>query len=658
MRVQPPARSFLLLILLGVAAAIPARAGAQVDVASLGRRAQAYHLYSLAQQALMGRDYSMALQLMERAAERDPRAPLLLELAKLQYVLNDLEGAGALAGKVSEADPDLPGLHRLLGDIHATLARKGRAPDTNTLEAISHYRKALQADPTDIEACRDLAGIYYEQALFKDAASLLQSFSSRRALDPMMSLLLGKVYARTGQHQEAEEILTRIVARYPQNLEVADTLARLLEYQERTDEAIEIYRMVRETSAPSAYLQRRLGGLHVQEEEYRAAIGELEIGVRLDPRDRRGLLLLARAYDGAGRFEEALRSFEGVLAIDADNLEARLRKAHLLQREGRLDDAREDLGTLIARAGADSRLTEHETRIVSLAHSQIGLIDLEERDYAAAARAFRRALDVSPEPGPELFLLLGRSTLEEGRPDEAHGVIQEAARRYPSNLELQILEGELLYALGNVARAQQFYASLLQDHGASPETYVKISEALLRRERFEDAEVFLEEATKVHPRADELYFARGAANERMGRIVAAEQFLVKSIHLNPENAMALNYLGYMLADRGVKLRASIRYVERALALDPGNPAYLDSLGWAQYKLAMYKPAEKNLRAAAHQDRADPAIREHLGDLFAATGRVEEAIREWKYALSRSPENPDRLRTKIRNGLSTLDAARR
>ncbi|MCZ6695845.1 MAG: tetratricopeptide repeat protein, partial [Acidobacteria bacterium] len=560
MRVKYLARVILILALPGIAPTIPAQAGARVDSGSLSRRAQAYQFYSLAQQALLGRDYAMALQLMERAAERDPRAPLLLELAELQYALHDLMRAGELAGKVSEADPDLPGLHRLLGGIHATLAREGRSPDTNTAEAIDHYRQALRADPTDAEACRELAGIYYGQARFNEAANLLQSFSSRRNLDATMSLLLGKVYARTGQHREAEEILLRSVARYPHNLEMADTLARLFEYQERIAEAIEIYRKVRGTSAPSAYLQRRLGALYLQEESYQEASRELEIGMRLDPRDKRGLLLLAQAYDGSGRVQDALHSFEGALAMDAGNLEAHLRKAHFLQRQGRLDEAREDLGTLISRAGARSRLTEHETSIVSLAHSQIGLIDLEQRDYAAAARAFRRALDLSTEPGPELFLLLGRSVLEDGRPDAAHQVIQEAAQRFPANLDLQILEGELLYALGHVGRAQQFYASLLQDHGASPETYVKISEALLRRERFEDAEIFLQEGTRAHPRADELYFARGAANERMGRMVAAERFLAKSIHLNPKNAMALNYLGYMLAERGVKLRDSIRYV--------------------------------------------------------------------------------------------------
>jgi len=84
--------------------------------------------------------------------------------------------------------------------------------------------------------------------------------------------------------------------------------------------------------------------------------------------------------------------------------------------------------------------------------------------------------------------------------------------------------------------------------------------------------------------------------------------------------MALNYLGYMLADRGDKLNDSIAYVQRALALDPKNPAYLDSLGWAQFKLALYEPAEKNLRDALRYDQDDPAILEHLGDLLLATGR--------------------------------------
>ena len=110
--------------------------------------------------------------------------------------------------------------------------------------------------------------------------------------------------------------------------------------------------------------------------------------------------------------------------------------------------------------------------------------------------------------------------------------------------------------------------------------------------------------------------------------------------------MALNYLGYMLADRGVKLKEALAYVQRALALDPGNAAYLDSLGWAQFRLALYPDAEKSLRAALASDGGDPTIREHLGDLLNATGREDEALREWQAALLRGPEEPERVRQKI------------
>ena len=120
--------------------------------------------------------------------------------------------------------------------------------------------------------------------------------------------------------------------------------------------------------------------------------------------------------------------------------------------------------------------------------------------------------------------------------------------------------------------------------------------------------------------------------------------------------MALNYLGYMWADRGVRLQDSIDYVQRALALDPDNPAYLDSLGWAQFKMRMYDAAEKNLRAAARADQFDPTIRDHLGDLLQATGRVTEAVKEWQGALDRGHEEPERVREKIEKARAALKPA--
>ncbi len=141
--------------------------------------------------------------------------------------------------------------------------------------------------------------------------------------------------------------------------------------------------------------------------------------------------------------------------------------------------------------------------------------------------------------------------------------------------------------------------------------------------------------------------------ERQGRLGEAERSLAKAIRINPKNAMALNYLGYMLADRGLKLKESVGYVERAVGLDPKNPSYLDSLGWAQFKLSLYEPAEKNLRDALRYDRTDPTILEHLGDLLMATGRAEEALKAWESALEHGHEEAAKVKDKMERARATL-----
>jgi len=96
--------------------------------------------------------------------------------------------------------------------------------------------------------------------------------------------------------------------------------------------------------------------------------------------------------------------------------------------------------------------------------------------------------------------------------------------------------------------------------------------------------------------------------------------------------MALNYLGYMLADRGTRLDEALGYIRRAVALEPQNGAYLDSLGWAYYKMGNYELAEENLRRASERTADDPTIHEHLADLYQKTGRLKLAATYWERSL--------------------------
>ena len=609
-------------------------------------RPEAYYHYSLAQQLIMERDYLHALEQMEHAVARDSSPSLLMELAQLRFSLNDFAGAAVLAERVAASNPDMGDAHRLLGDIHLSRAREGTDSDAQIALAIEQYRAALRADPADQDACRALAELYYHTGRLKEAGELLVEFARKRALDGPLSLLLGKVFARTGRYPEAETVLRQVVVRAPGNLEAADALASLLEFEKKYDEAIAVYGMVLDANTESPYVRTRIGTLHLLAGRYKEAVRALLQAQAIDPADTRGLLPLAQAYEGAGDVKGALETYDRLLEKEPGNLEARFHRARVQQKEGSAAQALKGYQEIIDLASGRGAVTERESSILALAYSQIGLLQMDGRQYAAAIGSFTKALDSAGEPGPELFLLLGRAELEAGKPEEARRVVTEAMDRFPGDLDVKVFHGEVLIAGGDETAAREFYKGLLRDAGGTSEAYARVSEALLRQKHYPLAESFLKEGTRRHPEDDALLFARGASLERQGRAVEAERLLYRSIQINPKNAMALNYLGYMLADRGVRLREAMGYVQRALALDPQNAAYLDSLGWAQFKLALYDDSEKSLRAALAADEADPTIREHLGDLLIRIGRAEEALREWEAALQRGHEESDRVRKKI------------
>lgn len=607
---------------------------------------EAYYLYSLAQQSLLERDYRTALEQMEEAAARDASPALLLELARLRFSLNDLDGAADLAQRIrATADGAEP--RRLLGDIYLSRAREGTDPEANIARAVDEYRAALAAAPEDEEPRRSLAEIQYHLGRFDEVRELLEESWRDRSLRPALALLLGKALVRTGRYTRAEEVLADVAARSPGNLEVSDALAALFEHQKKYDEAIAVYEgLSRSGGSEAPYLKDRIGSLHFQAGRYREAIRALEEGRAIDPEDPRGLLTLAQAYEAIGGTELALARYDDLLRLDPANLEARFHRARVLQKERGSEEALRAYREIPDRAAARGALPEREAIVLALAHAQIGIIEMASRNYGAAAAALAQAVDALEDPDSDLFVLLARAHLGYGKVEEARKVIEEAALRHPGDLEVAVFRGEILIAEGDLRRAREFYGTLLRERGRTAEAYARVSEALLRSRRFEAAEEFLSEGTRRHPADDGLLFARGAVMERLGRLREAERLLGRAIRLNPKNAMALNYLGYMLAERGARLRDSIAYVERALELDPKNPAYLDSLGWAQFRMSLFGPAEQNLRDAVRYDQADPTIREHLGDLLMETGRAEEAVREWESALARGHEDPERVRKKI------------
>jgi len=153
---------------------------------------------------------------------------------------------------------------------------------------------------------------------------------------------------------------------------------------------------------------------------------------------------------------------------------------------------------------------------------------------------------------------------------------------------------------------------------------------------------------RVKSAVSDAFLNLGAMQERDGMLDDSESLLERAIEINPENDTALNYLGYMWADRDMNLEQSIRYIERALRIRGEVGAYLDSLGWAYYRQGRYDKAEGYLVRAAQLEPEEAEIHDHLGDLYHAMGKGPEAIQAWEKAIAVGGEEVDAIREKIRS----------
>ena len=136
------------------------------------------------------------------------------------------------------------------------------------------------------------------------------------------------------------------------------------------------------------------------------------------------------------------------------------------------------------------------------------------------------------------------------------------------------------------------------------------------------------------------YFYYGSALERSGQFDRAVEKLAKALEIDPDYAEACNYLGFMYADKNIKLDEATKLIERALAYEPDNGAYLDSLGWLYFRKGKLGKSLEYLLQAVKAMGSDAAIFDHIGDVYRQMGKTAEAMEYYQKALELDPEQKD------------------
>ena len=254
--------------------------------------------------------------------------------------------------------------------------------------------------------------------------------------------------------------------------------------------------------------------------------------------------------------------------------------------------------------------------------------------------------DKSARTGSRLFLLGQVAEILEKRED-ALAWYREIGEDDEHWFDAQTREAVVLDQLGRTDQALEFLRELQAQTGEDSvqlgNVFMLEADLLARKGRLDEARAVYARALETLPEDPRLLYARALFSAEHEDLASAEKDLRRVIQLKPDDAEALNALGYTLADRTDRRAEALELIERAYKLKPDEPAIIDSLGWIRYRMGDLDASLKELRRA-YDKQADPEIAAHLGEVLWVRGDRDEARRVWEQGRKKDAKNKALLET--------------
>jgi tetratricopeptide (TPR) repeat protein len=497
---------------------------------------------------------------------------------------------------------------RTEAEAHAHYAA-GVIHDLNneTDAALEEFQQAARKDPTNDELILEVSGRLLQSKQTEKALELLQSAVKRPDVSGAVYARLGFVYSRLGRNEEARAANRVAVKKAPEALtgyynlffnflqtkELEKALSTLDEAAKQPDADAAFFIGIAELYAN--YAQQ----FPSQRETVNAkTLAVLERAENLKPASQDLRLRLADGFYAAGNTDKAAGYYLSVLDQLADLPQAR-------------DVVRARLTNIYLRARDRKHAVEQLEAILrddpsnAQAYYFLGRIAHDEHRWADMAGYLTKTLLFSPN-FEQAYYDLATAQIALGKADEALVTLGTARKKFPQNFV-----AEYLYAMAQ--GRQKNYAEAVK--------------------HFTTAEV-IAQATDTNRLTHGFLFEVGAAFERSGDRAQAEIYFERCLKRQPDFADALNYLGYMWAERGEKLDQARDLIEKALKAEPQNAAFLDSMGWVLFKQNQPKEAlDYILKAAELTKEPDATLYDHLGDIYAALNEMDKAREAWRKSLA-------------------------
>lgn len=547
-------------------------------------------------------------------------------------------------------------------------------------EAVDEAQNALKQNPDDLNARRVLAHIYTQEIGDAQANHIDEGMAHRAieqykliaAKDPKDAeslVMLGRLDRLVGDSVGAEESFKAVLANDPDNEDAVTGLAAV--YSERNDPKAAAALLEKLTSKnPSPRAMVALANSYEQMRQFGPAADAYAKALALDPSRVELKAALAQNQTNAGRYDDAIKTFqelaednpqevlpylgmaqiyreekdydqaermiEKAKGLSPDNLDVQLEEVRLLDARGKVGDAIAVLKSVIGATSRRGGATSSQARAELL--DSLGSLYRTDQQFDRAVATFREAAALNADS----------ANREEGQIIETYRAQRDFAKaqneadaalaKFPNDRMLTEVRAEVLSDVGKTDEAVASLKKLLDGKNSRGdlEVYLSISDVYSKAKNYIEMAKAIEAAEKLSTTDEDratIAFRRGSMFERQKNYAGAEKEFRAALEIDPNNASALNYLGYMLADQGVRLQEAQELITRAVKLEPNNYAYLDSLGWVYFRQNRLPDAEQQLRRSLEMMGTDATIHDHLGDVYMKEGKLKDAIGQWQASLN-------------------------
>jgi len=503
------------------------------------------------------------------------------------------------------ADGQVPDAEELLRKAELALEKQ------ELYEAAEALTAAAEAgpDPAIAERATQLTfGLGFD-ALAERAAGRWADLVTDNALP---RVLLGRLKLRRYAIDDAAaDLLLALGTGEPRRDEVYMALAADLADENNAELVTRVLSRLTALDPLAPGLQQALGNAALRSGDYDLAMAAASTALIDDPEWQDPQLLIARTLAALGRYDEALEKIAALMAANSSPL-TELESARMLADAGKTVEAREVLAALTAKYGERPEIDR-----------TLAFLDLATDDLDAAEQRFEALEDGGPGRLESFYY---RGLIAERRGDaEAAQRLYVRVSSGPYLVPARLASAGSLARTGAIEQALEDLTRFAKDHPAEAlDVLESRAQLLLALDRPDEALALYDEALRNKPAWISVLLSRGALHEQQGHLPEALRDLRKAVEIAPGDALALNALGYILANRTGKTREGWRYVRRAYEIQPGSPAIKDSVGWALFRLGRLPEARSYLEEALDH-LPDPEIMSHLAEVNWKLGDRDVAM---------------------------------